>query len=554
MARYQVTGPDGATYEVNTPDGASERDAISFVQRQYYSMNRETAPEKPLTWADVPGKALENAPKSAGEFVGNIAHAVMHPIDTATNIADATAGGLRAGAKAVLPEKVFNFIDSADTPQTRERVSNAASAVGNMLVDRYGSEEGLKRTLATDPVGALADASAVLTGGGSVAARAPGMVGRAGQAASRAGAAIDPLNQAGRLVARSGNAAAEILGTTTGAGARPFREAYDAGRTGNQAFTENMRQQVPVGNVVDMAENAVGQMSRQRSAAYDADMANVNASRAIVDYDPLRQAIRQGIDEAHFAGIPIDNTAAAVAQEIEDIVQRFSTRQNVPGQPMVPLRTPAELDAAKRAIGEVVQRTQQGTLARRIASNAYRAARDEITRQVPEYAAAMRNYTEASDLLQEMRRTMSINDRAMPDTTIRKLQSTMRNNVNTNYGARERLLDELATVEPNLPAALAGQSLNALAPRGLARTSGALGGAGYLALMHNPLTLAALPMSSPRVMGEAAYATGRVAGAAERQLPRIGVTPGNALAAARAANVASVPERAKEHDKKRKRH
>ena len=365
---------------------------------------------------------------------------------------------------------------------------------------------------------------------------------------ANAGNSVDPIAQTARLISRSGNAVAEVLGTTTGAGTRPFRQAYDAGRTGNQAFTENMRGQVPVADVVDLAEGAVDRMSRARSAAYNRDMANVNTSRAVVDYAPLRQAARQGIDEAHFRGIPIDETAANVAQEISDIVERFATSTNRPGQPMVPLRTPAELDAAKRAIGEVRQRTQQGTLARRIADNVYRAARDEVTRQVPEYAAAMRNYSEASDLLQQMRRTMSINDRAMPDTTVRKLQSTMRNNVNTNYGMRETLLDELARLEPDLPYAIAGQSLNALAPRSLARAAGPI--EAMLALLHNPLALAALPLSSPRGMGEVVHAAGRVAGAAERTLPRAGVTRGNALAAARSANISSVPERANEHKKK----
>lgn len=527
------------------PDPYAGFEAVAMTPQQV-----KEEPKPPLSWSDVPGEALRNAPKSAGEFVGNIAHAVMNPLETAGNIADVAAGGLRAGAKAILPERVFRAIDSVDAPQTTGRLETKAGAVGNMLADRYGSSEGLKQTLANDPVGALADASSVLTGGGSLAARAPGYAGRIGQAAVNAGNVIDPIRQAGRMVARSGDVAANVLGTTTGAGTRPFREAFDAGRTNNQAFVDNMRGNVPVGDVVDMAENAVNQMSRERSAAYNADMANVNTSRAIVDYAPIRQAVQQGIDEAHFRGIPIDETAASVAREIGDVVERFATSRNTPGQPMVPLRTPAELDAAKRAIGEIRQRTQQGTLARRIADNAYRTARDEITRQVPEYAAAMRNYSEASDLLQEMRRTMSINDRAMPDTTIRKLQSTMRNNVNTNYGAREALLDELARIEPNLPAALAGQSLNAIAPRGLARAAAPIEAG--MALMYNPSALAALPFASPRAMGEVARGAGRAVGVAETHLPRAGITPVNALMMTRAGNVASLPDRAEKHKSSRK--
>lgn len=33
MAKYRITGPDGATYEVTAPDGASEQDVLNFVQQ-----------------------------------------------------------------------------------------------------------------------------------------------------------------------------------------------------------------------------------------------------------------------------------------------------------------------------------------------------------------------------------------------------------------------------------------------------------------------------------------------------------------------------------------
>lgn len=37
MAKYRVTGPDGATYEVNAPDGASDQDVMAYVQSQQAS-------------------------------------------------------------------------------------------------------------------------------------------------------------------------------------------------------------------------------------------------------------------------------------------------------------------------------------------------------------------------------------------------------------------------------------------------------------------------------------------------------------------------------------
>ena len=121
----------------------------------------------------------------------------------------------------------------------------------------------------------------------------------------------------------------------------------------------------------------------------------------------------------------------------------------------------------------------------------------------------MRGYAEASDNINEMRRTLSINDKASTDTTLRKLQSVMRNNVNTNYGQRQVLAEQLAQHQPNIMPALAGQALNSWEPRGLARMGANVSAVG--SLMTNPMALAGLPLASPRLVGEAAYGLGNSA-------------------------------------------
>lgn len=490
---------------------------------------------KPMAWGDVPGQALRNAPASAGNLLNNLVQPILHPINTVTDIADMAAGGLRAGAKKVLPEAVFNAIDGTSSPEATQRIAGKSGAVGDFLMERYGTEEGLKKALATDPVGVAADISMVLTGGGSIAARVPGAVGRAGEAVATAGRAIDPIANAGRVIARSGGAVADAIGLASGTGARPIREAFQAGREGNPAFAANMRPDgPPVADVVDMADRAVGAMGRERSAAYNANMATTNASAQVMDVAPVYRAIQDARTSVYHQGVAIDDAAAAVLQNIENRIQEF---QNIPGD-----ATPARFDAMKRAIGEIRQRTQQGTLERRVADQVYNGVRNEIGRQVPEYAAAMQDYAHASDNINEMRRTMSINDRAAPDTTLRKLQSTMRNNVNTNYGARERLLDVLAHYEPDLPAALAGQSMNVWAPRGLARIapmSAVISGGASM----NPLALAALPFTMPRLMGEASHAAGQGTGAAERALAMAGINLPDLAAQWPVMNALSLPSR-----------
>jgi hypothetical protein len=122
-----------------------------------------------------------------------------------------------------------------------------------------------------------------------------------------------------------------------------------------------------------------------------------------------------------------------------------------------------------------------------------------------------------------MEKTLSLNPKASVDTSLRKLQSVMRNNVNTNYGKRAdlvKLLKEHGAT--HIIAKLAGQALSSIEPRGLSRMVAGLsaaGGAGVLGAgvlgLANPLMAVPLAgqlaMQSPRLMGEAAYLGGRAA-------------------------------------------
>jgi hypothetical protein len=109
-----------------------------------------------------------------------------------------------------------------------------------------------------------------------------------------------------------------------------------------------------------------------------------------------------------------------------------------------------------------------------------------------------------------MQRALSLGKGASTDTSMRKLQSVMRNNVNTNYGNRldlARALEEKGGVE--IMPSLAGQALNSWTPRGLGNV--AVGATGLAGAAINPSILGALLFQSPRLVGEGAYLTGKAA-------------------------------------------
>jgi len=202
----------------NTDDARELAQAI----RGMMASQPAEAPKDTRTLAEVPLEAAMNLPKSAAQAAYGLAQAVMSPVQTAKTLADAAAGGLRAGAQAVLPQKLFEAIDALDNPQTTERISQTANAVGGIYKERYGDWEAVKRTMATDPVGFVADASTLLTGAGlaargaSAGARVAGATNAAdtirsgADTAMRAAATIDPLG----LAVRGGAAGARAVAAT----------------------------------------------------------------------------------------------------------------------------------------------------------------------------------------------------------------------------------------------------------------------------------------------------------------------------------------------------
>src|SRR3990167_8488176 len=190
-----------------SPQKLSDDDLMRALTR-----GKKTAPGSAasLSWGDVPGQAFQNAPASAGQFVQNMIFPFLHPIQTATTFYDLGKGLLsKAGV-----------VDADEA---------TVDAIGQFFVDRYGSMENLKKTLATDPIGVAADAATVFSGGAALGARAPGAVGQVSRAVGTIGRAIVPVTAAGKVVKAAGKVAYYPLGLTTGTGARAIQEAGKAG-------------------------------------------------------------------------------------------------------------------------------------------------------------------------------------------------------------------------------------------------------------------------------------------------------------------------------------
>jgi len=491
MPTYRI---EGQVYEATSPDEA-------YAKHEKAKTAKPTAPTMPkredsLGTGQMFAQALANFPGSAYELGKSTFEAVTSPIETGKNIAELGSSVLgKMGVTDASPEM--------------------ADRVGQFYKDRYGSVENAKRTFANDPAGFLADAATILTGaGGALRAVPQAGVKSAGKMVQKAADVVDPLTVATKGVKGVGKGTAAVLGFTTGTGTRAVEEAAKAGYRGGEqgeAFASQMRGAAPIADVVESIKPAIAALRQDRSAAYRQGMANVAKDKTVLNFDDIDKAIGNARQTGMYKGQVIDKSAAEAWQKINDQINEWK------GLDPVEFHTPEGLDALKKSIQDIRESYPYGSPARLAADKAYNAVRGEITKQAPEYSRVMKDYETASDLLSEIESTLSQNPRASIDTQVRKLQSILRNNANTNYGRRAELGEMLAERgATNLFPQLAGQAMSSWTPRGL---SGALSGAGAIystipaiAQGITPTGALQIASTSPRIVGEAAYAAGKTVG------------------------------------------
>lgn len=306
-------------------------------------------------------------------------------------------------------------------------------------------------------------------------------------------------------------------GLLTGTGGKDLSKAYQTGTVGGegaQAFRENLRQQVPFENAVMDARTATGNLGMEREAHYQTALANLPGADKVIPFKPIDDALSRSEKIATTYGESTSKSTQAVRSRINAEVDRWKALSQTDPR----FQTVLGMDGLKKSIGDIWQSTPEGTPERKVAGEIYHSIRDALGKASPEYGKAMSAYEKESNQLDEVRRTLSLGDSRTIDTALRKLQSTQRDNVNTNYGQRQKLVDVLEQHgAPNLTAALAGQSLSSIRPRGLANVTDplVLAGMGASAMTLHPAALAALlvaPAMSPRVAGEAAHGLGRISG------------------------------------------
>jgi hypothetical protein len=471
----------------------------------------QQAPQQPkyLGYGEMMGQAVQNIIPSATNMATGLYQAVTNPVQTVSGLLDVGAGALQKA----LPKPVVDFVNQFESnPEAAQRAMNAASAVGGAMKERYGSVEGIKNTIATDPVGAMGDLSTLLGGGAALAGRIP-MAGKVASTLSTASDITNPITLAGKGVSKTADMASALvkggLGLKTGVGIEPITQAVKAGREGNQTFVENMRGTVPMMQVLDDAKSNLAKMNLDKQAEYRSGMVNIKNDKTQLDFTGIDQALADAQKYSFYKGKVVNQGAADVLTDIKAKVDDW--KKSDPAQ----YHTPEGIDKLKQSIWESIEKLpRESKTAYSAAKEVYDSVKKEISKQAPEYSKVMSDYSQSSDKIKEIERALSLGDKASADTAMRKLQSLMRNNVNTNYGNRLDMARELEKAGGNeMMPALAGQAMSSKLPRGLQSATNIP--SSYIAYGVGGPALAAadLMASSPRLVGEASYKYGQMANA-----------------------------------------
>lgn len=297
----------------------------------------------------------------------------------------------------------------------------------------------------------------------------------------------------GALKKGAGTIASEVAGVTTGAGGESLKLAYLAGKNKDPVFISNMRGEVPVEQVLQEAKDGLHTMQDSMADSYRTAKSGWAADQTPLDFKPIDQAFNKLESSLKQNGHSL--VGKAEQAKIQEVRETLDEWRDDPSS-----HTTLGLDALKRRIDAIYPEGFTQKQAQRVITGTRNAVKDTIVKQAPEYAKAMADYEKQMGVIRDIEKSLSLGDKVAKDTAIRKLQSLMRNNVQTGYGQRMALADTLESEGGvNLRPALAGQALNQVAPRGLARISASLA------------TLPLLPAYSPRLMGETFYGAGRMA-------------------------------------------
>lgn len=561
MGQYEI---DGATYDIDVPgiDKWTDKQVLAYFDdhgpQKAKPAQAETAESSEGFW-DEPtmgaGETMSSAAShifpSAIKFGGEMVQMIKHPIETAKSMY-----GLGKGVVQLL----------IPGEQGSEEM---ARAVGRHMKGRYGSLSKIQKTFAADPVGFAADFSSLLTGGGMAAvgagkaiakagqvggklglgkipsmARAgraiqpvgkplsgaklltgraaiapdinPNMVQRAGEALAGGGRKVagaanyfDPITGSAKLIGKGGRAFGNTLsaleGKLTGVGHDVVKQTFQAGLRNSKAWKTGFKNVEDADVLVREARGNIRDLANISKEKYLREAKKMIKANPPANWKPIARKLQD-----------------SVKSTMDDVLGEYSTLTNpaeieklglISDVVLERLRDPRThnaggFDHLKRTLNSIKISEKGMPTAFRIRAALANSVKREIANVWEPYGKMMDEYSSYKDLHRELGAAFGGPKHESMDLTLRKLQSAMRNQVNTGMGNKRKLLSEIDPTE-SMADKISGQAMQEIMPRGMMGATGpALSvGAG---VFGGPATGIGLGMlESPRAVGRATFMAGQ---------------------------------------------
>lgn len=442
------------------------------------------------------------------------------------------------GAGEVAAGATLNFIPSAfqlgfdtvkgltvDLPQTLEGAAQIVGgavglsdpaqyeAVKDYFGERYGTTEGFKRAVMTDPASIAADVVGIATGGGLLAAKTASTTAKvtgiakladaakAAEGFTNAAAKFDPINIAAKTTQLGAKGAAgtvsrigEGVARLTGAQPADLRQAVGAGRRGSPEFLDQLEGRGAPEDALGKADAAVSELYQARSKDYSRRMNRLKQNPETLEFTDVLDAVDGVRNVGRHKGIDVSG-AGGVWDEVDAKIAEFESQG---------LNSIEDFDAMKQSVSNIAQKYPRGTPENRVASQVAKAINKTITDKAPVYASVMNDYRVASDTLSDIKASISA-DAKSADTTLLKLRRSA-----GGTGPRGRKVIDLLESTPSgrgLGDLLAGQNLAAAQPSLFGSTLST----GAAAVTGDPTTMLASALSA-RALGRDAYRLGVAGG------------------------------------------
>jgi hypothetical protein len=474
----------------STPSGTAQRDG---APSERYNLNRPDA--APMEMGEVAKQAWQNLPRSATEF----GHAIIQPFTQPKETAEAL-GKIGTG----IYSKAQGALGVQQDAGKKTEDESSVNAIVDFYKNRYGTWENAKRAIAEDPVGVLSDASTIFTGGGALAAKAPGLIGTAGKAAGVIGSVTDPINialQAPKAAAKGAMSLANVpLALHSGSSFTSLQKALDAGAGANKTFWDHMSGAAKGEDLVGAVKSGISTIADERRAKYLEGMNQTDRNR-VLGYDKVDNAMREVEQIAKPNNLVLDPASSKVQlyDKLNTLVDAWKRNPNNN-------HTLVEFDQLKRQLRDIgYAETRPNSPERRMVDQLAEAAKSTIPDQ--KYVKTMEQYENATRELNDLTKEMTVRG-GSTGANVRKLIK------NQDAQHKSELMKRLSEINPDIPYMIAGQELNPLIPTGIrGQIAGVLSSG---AMFLNPGALAGVALASPKVGGALNYGVGRVSGMPSR--------------------------------------